>query len=137
MVILYISFPVCLEKQEKRGASVKIRKRGLSSKWAEFSFARGQSGPAPGSIGMSTLDPWKALWGRGWGGSEGREKKGDDPEERLGRIFTATRRPSLWVPYRLQCVTLNKPPKKPRRRQWSVQYEGNTKATSISVFRWI
>lgn len=43
MVILYISFPVCLEKQEKRGASVKIRKRGLSFKWAEFSFARGQS----------------------------------------------------------------------------------------------
>jgi hypothetical protein len=38
------------------------------------------------------------------------------------------------VPYRLQYVTANKPPKKPRRRQWSVQYEEeNNKATSFSV----
>lgn len=43
MVILYISFPVCLEKQETRGAGVKIQNRGLSFKLANFSFARGQS----------------------------------------------------------------------------------------------
>lgn len=31
-------------------------------------------------------------------------------------------------------MTVNKPPKKPRRRQWSVQYEEeNNKATSLSV----
>ena len=125
MVILYISFPVYLEKQEKRGASVKIQSGGLSFKLADFSFARGQS--------------W--LWH--WvdriacsGSLEGfREKEGGERlDERLGRIFRTTHRPFLWVPYRLQYVALNKPPNKPRRRQWSVWYEEeNNKATLFSV----
>lgn len=79
------------------------------------------------TIGMPALDLWNALERRRLQGGERRD-------ERLGRIFRTTHRPFLWVPYRLQYVALNKPPNKPRRRQWSVWYEEeNNKATLFSV----